>query len=130
MQLWFPLVKKSIKTKGFSANYMSLLMILLSVLIASVAENETVGIQNDGLVGNSGNLTTGENSMCHIQVIERNFSDSIRRKVDSVVAAVGNRIHDKILTAMNWVFMPGVELAVRSVTGSPGRGLDSVVQNP
>ena len=37
---------------------------------------------------------------------------------------------DAILTAKDKVVKPRVEMAVRSVTESPGRGPSSVVQNP
>ena len=41
-----------------------------------------------------------------------------------------NRMHDAILTAMDNVVIPRVEMAVRSITGSSGHGTNSVVQNP
>ena len=43
---------------------------------------------------------------------------------------VKNRMHDAILTAMDKVVMPRVEMAVRSITSSSGHGLNSVVHNP
>ena len=43
---------------------------------------------------------------------------------------VENRMHDEILTAMNNVIIPRVEIVVRPITESSGRGPSSVVQNP
>ena len=38
-------------------------------------------------------------------------------------------MHDAILTAMNYVVIPRVEMAVRSMTSSSGNGPNSIVQN-
>ena len=43
---------------------------------------------------------------------------------------VENRMHDAILTTMDKVVIPRVEMAVRSITGSSGHGLNGIVQNP
>ena len=43
---------------------------------------------------------------------------------------VENRLHDAILTVMDKVVIPPVEMAVRSITGSSRHGPNSVVQNP
>ena len=50
--------------------------------------------------------------------------------VDNVVLTVKNGLHDAILTAMDKVVIPRVEMVVRSITGSSGHGPNSVVQNP
>ena len=71
----------------------------------------------------------GENRASEDEVIERNIA-KIRKEVDYAVMAVGNRVHDAILTAMDNVVMPRVEMAVRSVTESSRRGPSCVVQNP
>ena len=39
-------------------------------------------------------------------------------------------MHDAILTAMDNVIIPRVEMAVKSITGSTGLGTNSEVQNP
>ena len=39
-------------------------------------------------------------------------------------------MHDAILTAVDIVVIPRVEMAVRSITGSSGHGPTSTVQNP
>ena len=43
---------------------------------------------------------------------------------------VENCMHDAILTAMDNVVFPRVEMAVTSITGSSGQGPSNVVQNP
>ena len=62
------------------------------------------------------------------QVIGSNTDDRIRNEVDSAVFAVENCTHNPIFTSMNVI--PGVEMAVRSVTGSSGNVPNSIVQNP
>ena len=42
---------------------------------------------------------------------------------------VGNRKHDAILTAIDKLVLPRVELAVKSITGSTEHGTKSEVQN-
>ena len=64
------------------------------------------------------------------QVIGNNTDDRIRDAVDSAVIAVENRMHDVILTAMNDMVIPRVEMAVRSITGSSGNRPNSIGQNP
>ena len=66
----------------------------------------------------------------HNQVIGRNIANKIRKEIDCVVAAVENRAHDAILTAMDSVVIPRVEMAVKSMTGLSERGRNSVSRNP
>ena len=72
----------------------------------------------------------GENSQSLAQFVERNIAVRARKELDSVVAAVKNRINDAILTWMDNVFIPGVEIAIRSIAGSSGNGPNNVFQNP
>ena len=64
------------------------------------------------------------------QVIGNNFDDKIRKAVDNAVMTVENRMQDAILTAMHKMVIPGVEMALRLITGSSGREPNSIVQNP
>ena len=51
------------------------------------------------------------------------------KKVDRLVAAVEIEIQNVILPAMDSVVIPRSEMAVRSITGSSGCGLNNTVQN-
>ena len=93
-----------------------------------IAEDEIVELQHDRLVDNLRSKTLGEITASHNQDIERSFANSFRSEVDSVVAAVKNRVFDAILTAMDNVTNFKVEMALRSITVSSGRGKNSVVQ--
>ena len=64
------------------------------------------------------------------QVRGSNTDDRIRNAVDSAVIVVENCMHDAILTAMDNVVIPQVDMAARSITGSSGNGPNSIVQNP
>ena len=54
------------------------------------------------------------------QVIGSNTDDRIKNAVDSAFIAVENCMYDAILTAMNNVVVPRVDMVVRSITGSSG----------
>ena len=49
--------------------------------------------------------------------------------VDNVLI-VKNGMHEAILTAMEKVIIPRIEMPVKSITGSLRHGLQSVVKNP
>ena len=50
-----------------------------------------------------------------------NIADNIGKDVDNAVMAVENRVHDAILTAMDNVVIPRVEMTVRSIIESAAR---------
>ena len=85
-------------------------------------EQQTNGQHNDleGFVDNA-----GQN-----QVKENNIDDKIRRAVNDAVSTVEKCMHDAILTAMDRVVIPRVEMAVKSISGSSRHGPNSEVQNP
>ena len=64
------------------------------------------------------------------QVIGNKIDDQITRVVSSAVMTVEIRMHDAILTAIDNVIFPRVEMAVKSITGSAGHETNSEVQNP
>ena len=90
-------------------------------------ESETLEQQTNGPHNDFENF---DNSLSQSQVIKGHIDDRIRNAVDNAVVAVGNRMHDAILTAMNNADIPRVDMAVRSITGSSGNGTNGVVQNP
>ena len=62
--------------------------------------------------------------------MERCFNEKIDRKMGSIVDAVEDRIQNAILTAIDNIITPRIELAVRSITASYGRDATSVTANP
>ena len=51
------------------------------------------------------------------------------KEFDNALTAVENRFHEAILPSMDNLVIPRVETAVRSITGSSGRGPNSVAHN-
>ena len=69
----------------------------------------------------------GEFNQSDVQITERCFADRIKKEGENVFAAVENRIHDVILTALDSVIMPKlVALVVRSIVRSSGHGPTNV----
>ena len=99
----------------------------------------------DGIIDNRANVsvmeietleqqTKGEHYGCEriVDSASRNHAvekneDKIRRAVDNAVFTVQNRLHDAIMTAIDKLVIPTVEMAVRSVTGSLAHGPNSGV---
>ena len=72
----------------------------------------------------------GGNSASQDRVTEKTVAaDKLKKEVDDAVVAVKNRILDGILTAMDNVKIPRVELLVRPFTYSSGHGPSSMFQN-
>ena len=82
---------------------------------AGAIGNETLQLQKNGSSNNFWRVTVGENSACQNQVIENNTDDKIRKAVDTATMTVENRVRDAILTAMDNVVFPRVEMAVRVI---------------
>ena len=64
------------------------------------------------------------------QVTENDIDIKITRAVTRAVITVKKCMHDAILTAINKVVLPGLEMAVKSITGLTGHGMNCEVQNP
>ena len=97
---------------------------------ADVAENKYILFPTSDLAHNSGESTLRENGTSHSQVIEWNVADRIKKEFDETVTASENWNHDSSLTAMDNAVVPRVEMAVRAISGSSGRGRNSKVRNP
>ena len=103
--------------------------VFCSITQKLVAQNETLATENFGFVAYSGKITLGQRSVCHFQIIERKIADSIRKEVAGFVATVGSWVHDAVLTVMDNVVITRVEKTVTSITGTPARGRNRLVQN-
>ena len=80
----------------------------------SVMENEALEQQTNG---QHNDLERFVDSASQNQVKENNIDDKIRRAVDEAVLTVKNCIHDAILTAMDKVVIPIVDMVVKSIAG-------------
>ena len=81
----------------------------------NVWDSEILEQQTDGQCNDSERVN---NSLCQNQVMENKIGNQITREVSSAVMTVENRLHDAILTAIDNVVIPRVEMAVKSTTSS------------
>ena len=89
-------------------------------------QNEGVELQANGRREDFGGIV---DSASQNQFTGGITDDRIRNAVDGAVIVVENSLHDAILTAMNSVVIPRVDMAARSVTCSSRNGPYSLVQN-
>ena len=81
----------------------------------------TVGISKDSSVAN-GNAVS-------VKTLERFFNERIDREMSNFVDTVEDRIQNAILTAIDNIIAPKIELAIRSINASSGRDATSVSAN-
>ena len=81
----------------------------------------TVGTSNDDSVING-------NAM-DVKTMERCFNERIDREMSNIVDTVEDRIQNAILTAIENIVAPKIELAIRSINASSGRDATSVPAN-
>ena len=81
----------------------------------------TVGISNNNSVVN-------ENAM-NVKTLERCFNERIDREMSNFVDTVEDRIQNAILTAIENIVAPKIELAIRSINASSGRDVTIVIAN-
>ena len=81
----------------------------------------TVGVSHKNSVVN-------ENAM-NVKSLERCFNERIDRKMSNIVDTVEDRTQNAILTAIDNIVAPKIELAIRSINASSGRDATSVSAN-
>ena len=83
----------------------------------------------DFTVGTSiNNIATNENTM-NVTTLERCFNERIDREMSNFVDTVEDRIQNSILTAIDNIVAPKIELAIMSINASSGRDATSVTAN-
>ena len=83
----------------------------------------------DFTVSNSSNNTTVNESAINVKTLERCFNERIDRGMSNIVDTVEDRIQNAILTAIENIVAPKIELAIRSINASSGRDVTSVTAN-
>ena len=76
----------------------------------------------------SSNLVVNENAM-NVKTLERCFNERIDREMSNIVDTIEDRIQNAILTAIDNIVAPKIELAIRSINASSGRDATSVSAN-
>ena len=83
----------------------------------------------DFTVGSSSNNTAINESMVIVKTLERCFNKRIDREMSNIVDAVDDSIQNAILTAIDNIVAPKIELAIRPINASSGRDVTSVTAN-
>ena len=83
----------------------------------------------DFTVSNSSNNTAVDESAMNVKTLERCFNKRIDREMSNIVDTVEDRIKKAILTAIENIVAPKIELAIRSINASSGRDVTSVTAN-
>ena len=95
-------------------------------------ENAVVNMGTNGrdfTVSNSSNNTAVNENVMNVKTLERCFNERIDREMNNIVDTVEDRIQNAILTAIDNIIVPKIELAIRSVNASSGRDVTSVTAN-
>ena len=64
-----------------------------------------------------------------MKTLERSFNENFDREMNNIVDTVEDRIQNAILTAIENIVAPKIELAIRSINASSGRDTTSVSAN-
>ena len=94
----------------------------------NVVVNEGTNDQ-DFTVGTSNVSSIVDENALNVKTLERCFNERIDREMNNIVGTVEDRIQNAILTAIDNIVPPKVELAIRSINTSSGRDVTSVSAN-
>ena len=101
----------------------------------AVSERQENAVVNEGTndrdftVSASNNDLVVNESTVNVKTLERCFNESIDREMSNIVDTVEDRIQNAILTAIENIVAPKIELAIRSINASSGRDASSVSAN-
>ena len=94
----------------------------------NVVVNEGTNDQ-DFTVGTSNVSSIVDENALNVKTLERCFDERIDREMNNIVETVEDRIQNAILTAIDNIVAPKIELAIRSINASSGRDVTSVSIN-
>ena len=94
----------------------------------NVVVNEGTNDQ-DFTVGTSNVSSIVDENALNVKILERCFSERIDREMNNFVETVEDRIQNAILTAIDNIVVPKIQLAIRSKNTSSGRNVTSVSAN-
>ena len=101
----------------------------------AVSERQENTVVNEGTndrdftVGTSNNDSIINGNAMGLKTLERCFNERIDREMSNIVDTVEDRIQNAILTAIENIVAPKIELAIRSKNASSGRDATSVSTN-
>ena len=98
----------------------------------ATSERQGNVVANDGTndqsftVGTSHTNSINNENTLNVKTLERCFNERIDREMNNIVDTVEDRIQNVILTAIDNIIAPKIELAIRSINASSGRDVTSV----
>ena len=95
----------------------------------SVMVNEGTNDQDFTVSTSNVSPTVNENAL-NVKTLESCFNERIDREMNNIVDTVEDRIQNAILTALDNIVAPKIELSIRSTNASSGRDVTSVSGNP
>ena len=94
----------------------------------NVVVNEGTNDQ-DFTVGTSNVSSIVNENALNVKTLERCCNERIDREMSNIVDTVEDRIQNAVLTAIDNIVAPKIELAIRSINASSGRDVTSVIAN-
>ena len=94
----------------------------------NIVVNEGTNDQ-DFTVGTSNVSSIVNENALNVKTLERCFNERIDREMNNIVETVEDRIQNAILTAIDNIVAPKIELAIRSINASSGRDVTGVSAN-
>ena len=101
----------------------------------AVSERQENAVVNEGTndrdftVGTSNNDSVVNGNAMSVKILERCFNERIDREMNNIIDTVEDRLQNAILTAIDNIVAPKIELAIRSINASSGRDVTSVPAN-
>ena len=88
------------------------------------------GVDDQNFTGGTSNVSSivNENAL-NVKTLERCFNERIDREMSNIVDTVEDRIQNAVLTAIDNIVTPKIELAIRSINASSGRDVTSASGN-
>ena len=83
----------------------------------------------DFTVGSSNKDSVVDGNAMSMKTLEKCFNERIDKEMRKIVDTVEDRIQNAILTAIDNLVAPKIELAIRSINASSGRDVTSVTAN-
>ena len=103
------------------------------VIIGNAASERQKGIvvnestnDQDFTTSTSSNSLAGNGNAMNVKTLETCFNEKIDREMNNIVDTVEDRIQNAILTAIDSIIAPKIELAIRSINASSGRDMTSM----
>ena len=85
----------------------------------NIVVNESTNDRDFTVSTSSNNITVNE-STANVKTLERCFNEEIDREVSNIIDTVEDMTQNAILTAIDNIIAPKIELAIRSINASSG----------